>query len=220
MVGNWRGWLQAFSLDKYARRQPMVLINGLAEQQESWFRNIRFWRCYFDVHMPNILAYDGPALRRRIEEGLPIDIEYLVGQLHLYLESFAQCSPYHLVASSLGGKVAVEYAIRYPDNVSRIVLLCPSGMGDEERLPIVEGVRRSDLKGLVDSVFHDRSRVDHRLLDYYQRQFANRRWRWSAPARTGLSIPGQPGKQREPCRAASTCAYPVAAMPRRWNGRG
>ena len=29
--------------------------------------------------------------------------------------------------------VAVEYAVRYPDNVSRMVLLCPSGMGDQEQ---------------------------------------------------------------------------------------
>lgn len=50
-------------------------------------------------------------------------------------------------------------------------------MGDEERLPIVEGVRRSDLKALVDSVFLNPGRVDVRLLDYYRRQFANRRWR-------------------------------------------
>jgi pimeloyl-ACP methyl ester carboxylesterase len=177
MVGKWRAWLQTFSFNKYARRQPLVLINGLAEQAESWFRNTKFWRRYFDVHMPNILAYDGPALHRRIDEGLPIDLDYLVGQLHTYLESFAQCGPYHLVAASLGGKVAVEYAIRYPQNVSRVVLLCPSGMGDEERLPIVEGVRRGDLKGLVDSVFHDPGQVDFKLLDYYQRQFANRRWR-------------------------------------------
>src|SRR5439155_3793653 len=84
---------------------------------------------------------------------------------------------YHLVAASLGGKVAVEYAVRYPDRVSRLVLLCPSGMGDEERLPIVEGVRRNDLRALVDSVFWNRRRVEPKLLTYYQRQFANRRWR-------------------------------------------
>jgi pimeloyl-ACP methyl ester carboxylesterase len=88
-----------------------------------------------------------------------------------------QTPPYHLVAASLGGKIAVEYAIRYPQMVSRIVLLCPSGMGDEERLPIVDGVRRNDLRSLVESVFYNRRRVDGRLLTYYQRQFANTRWR-------------------------------------------
>jgi pimeloyl-ACP methyl ester carboxylesterase len=174
---DWRAWLPVFRRRSYARRQPLILINGLAEQAESWFRNLAFWRRYFDVHTPNILAYDGPALHRRLDAGLPIDVEYLVGELHHYLQGFAQTPPYHLVASSLGGKVAVEYAARYPDEVARLVLLCPSGLGDEERLPLVEGVRRSDPTGLVRSVFYKPRRADGRLLDYYKRQFANRRWR-------------------------------------------
>jgi pimeloyl-ACP methyl ester carboxylesterase len=155
----------------------LVLINGLAEQAESWFRNHWFWRRHFDVYMPNLLVYDGPALHQRIDQGLPITVDYLVEQLHFYLQSFVQTPPYHLVAASLGGKIAVEYAIRYPDQVSRLVLLCPSGLGEVERLPIVEGVRRNDLRSLVDSVFFDPRHVDSRLLVYYQRQFANRRWR-------------------------------------------
>jgi pimeloyl-ACP methyl ester carboxylesterase len=177
VVGHLQSWLERFKANGYARRQPLVLINGLAEQAESWFRNQPYWRRYFDVYLPNLLAYDGPALHHRIDEGLPISIDYLVEQLDLYLDSFVQAAPYHLVAASLGGKVAVEYAVRFPEKVARIVLLCPSGMGDVEQMPIVEGVRRNDLKALVDSVFYNPRRLDARLLDYYQRQFANRRWR-------------------------------------------
>jgi pimeloyl-ACP methyl ester carboxylesterase len=177
VLALWLTWLGQFRGPCYARRQPLVLINGLAEQPESWFRNEAYWRRYFDVHMPNLLVYDGPALHRRIEQGLPVTVDYLVGQLHQYLESFVQAPPYHLVAASLGGKVAVEYATRHPERVSRVVLLCPSGMGDGERLPIVEGVRRNDPRAVVESVFWDPRRADPRLLAYYRRQFANRRWR-------------------------------------------
>jgi pimeloyl-ACP methyl ester carboxylesterase len=161
----------------YGRRPALILINGLAEQAESWFRNHRCWSRFFDVHMPNLLAYDGDGLHRHIDAGLPVSVDYLVAQLHAYLEDFVQNPPYHLVASSLGGKVAVEYAVRYPDRVARLVLLCPSGLGDEEQLPIVEGVRRNDLRALIDSVFYDPRRADPDLLGYYRRQFANRRWR-------------------------------------------
>src|SRR5262249_56033577 len=97
-------------------------------------------RRHFDVHMPNILAYDGTALHRHLDAGLPVTIEYLVEQLHLYLDSFVQTPPYHLAAVSLGGKVAVEYAVRYPQQVSRLVLLCPSGPGDWAPLPIPAAV--------------------------------------------------------------------------------
>jgi pimeloyl-ACP methyl ester carboxylesterase len=177
VVGPWQTWLERFRVTGYARRQPLVLINGLCEQPESWFRNVGFWRRYFDVHLPNLLMYDGEALHRRIDAGEPITVDYLVGQLHQYLESYVQTPPYHLVAASLGGKVAVEYAARYPGRVGRMVLLCPSGMGDEEKLPIVDGVRRSDLRALVDSAFHDARHADPQLLTYYKRVFGDRRWR-------------------------------------------
>ncbi len=161
----------------YARRPALVLLNGLAEQAESWYRNHGYWRRHFDVHMPGLIAYNGEALHRRIDSGLPVSVDYLVERLDRYLEDFAQTPPYHLAASSLGGKIAVEYAARYPQRVSRLVLLCPSGLGDVEQLPIVEGVRRNDYRALVASVFANPRHVDPNLVEYYARAFANRRWR-------------------------------------------
>jgi len=161
----------------YVRRAPLVLINGLAEQAESWYSNLDAWRCHFDVYQPNLLAYEGAALHRHIDAGRPIDIEYLVERLHAYLDGFVQSPPYRLVANSLGGKVAVEYAVRYPDQVARLVLLCPSGLSDVERLPVIDGVRRNDLRALVASVFQDPGHTDPNLLAYYEKKFADRRWR-------------------------------------------
>jgi pimeloyl-ACP methyl ester carboxylesterase len=161
----------------YVRRPVLVLINGLAEQAESWYANADHWRRHFDVVAPNLLAYAGEDLHDRIAAGKPVDIDYLVGRLHAYLRSFVQRPPYHLVANSLGGKIAVEFAARYPELVERLVLLCPSGLSDDERLPVVEGVRRNDPRAVVDSVFFDPRRADRRLLDYYRGRFADRRWR-------------------------------------------
>src|SRR5262245_24959849 len=117
-------WLGRRVQKEYARRPSLVLINGLAEPDESWFRNHAVWRRHFYVYMPNLLAYDGPALHRRIEAGQPIDVDYLVCHLRVYLEEFVQASPYHLVANSMGGKVAVELAARHPELVDKLVLLC------------------------------------------------------------------------------------------------
>lgn len=173
----WNGLIRRIRPTGYGRRQPLVLINGLAEQHESWFRNRRFWNRYFDVHMPHILAYDGTALHRRLDEGQPITVDYLVEQLHTYVDQFVQTPPYHLVASSLGGKVAVEFAARYPQLVNRVVLLCPSGMGDEEQLPIMEGVRRNDMYAMVKSVFHKPRHVDRDVVRYYKLAMVSRRWK-------------------------------------------
>ncbi len=176
MLTTWRNWLNR-EPSGYARRTPLILINGLAEQPESWYANLPFLRRHFDVFLPNLLVYDGLCLQRRIDDGQPIDVEFLVDQLYQFLDQFVQTPPFHLVASSLGCKIAAEFAVRFPEMVARLVLLCPSGLSDEERLPIVDGVRRSDMKSLVHSVFHDPSCADPRLLTFYERQFKNRRWR-------------------------------------------
>jgi pimeloyl-ACP methyl ester carboxylesterase len=171
-----KGLLERLRPRHYVRRQPLVLINGLAEQAESWYRNRRFWQRYFDVYTPNILAYEGEALHRKIAAKESITVEYLVEQLFIYLDQFVQTPPYHLVSSSLGGKVAVEFAVRYPQLVNRIVLICPSGMGDTEQLPIMAGVKAQDAHAMVRSVFHKPRRVDGEMLRYYKAKFVNRQW--------------------------------------------
>ena len=161
----------------YGRREPVVLLNGLAEQAESWYLNRRFWGRFFDVLAPNILVYEGEALQQRVFAREPITVDYLVGQLHTYLTQFVQTPPYHIVSSSLGGKVAVEFAVRYPELVRRMVLLCPSGMGDKEQLPIMEGITGRSSTAMVRSVFYKPRRVDREVLRYYNTRFISRRWK-------------------------------------------
>jgi pimeloyl-ACP methyl ester carboxylesterase len=162
---------------RYERKPPLVLINGLAEQAESWYCNVDAWRQKFDVHTPNLLVYDGPLLQRRIESGAPIDVDYLVEQLRIYVDSFVQQATVHLLANSMGGKIAVEFAARYPDRIGRLVLLCPAGFSPEERLPVVEGVRRNDPASVIDSVFQDTKQADPDLVAYYRAKFVSRAWR-------------------------------------------
>jgi pimeloyl-ACP methyl ester carboxylesterase len=162
---------------EYRRREPLVLINGLAEQAESWFANVETWRRNFDVYTPNILAYDAEAIHARIDAGLPIDIDYLVEQLRLFLDSFVQQPTYNLVANSMGGKVALEFTARYPEKVTRLALLTPSGLGENEQLPILEGVRRGNTQAIVDSVFYKETGVSPAIKEYFTDRFANRRWR-------------------------------------------
>ncbi len=176
-MAPWNGLFERLRPKAYGRRQPLILINGLAEQHESWFRNRRYWSRYFDLYVPNILVYDGPALHRKIEAKEPITVDYLVQQLHTFVDQFVQNPPYHFVSSSLGGKIAVEFAVRYPDLTNRVVLLCPSGMGDEERLPIMDGVVRGDMQTVVKSVFHKTRNVDRDIVKYYKLSMNSRKWK-------------------------------------------
>src|SRR5262249_42554812 len=57
---------------------------------------------------------------------------------------------------------------------------CPSGLGEHENLPLVEGVRRNDPRTIVESVFFNPRLVEPELLAYYREKFKNRRWRMGA----------------------------------------
>lgn len=163
--------------DTYSRQPPLILINGLAEQGESWYRSRQTWQEHFDVHSPGILVYDGPVIQKRLADRQPITVDFLTTRLAKFLDDYVQAPPYHLVASSLGGQIAVEYAARFPKMIDRVVLLCPSGMGSEERLPITEGARHKDYRGLVESTFYNPQLASERIMAYYAEKFQSKAWR-------------------------------------------
>jgi pimeloyl-ACP methyl ester carboxylesterase len=177
MLQSVRNLLGLDAAEGYRRTTPLILVNGLAEQGESWFRSRDAWARSFDVHLPAILVYDGPVLQEWMRRGNKITVDYLADRLASFLDNFVQTPPYHLVASSLGGQVVVEYAARYPEKMGRLVLFCPSGMGGEENLPIVEGVRHHDYTALVKSCFYDPRLASEKIVAYYKEKFASREWR-------------------------------------------
>ena len=158
-------------------RAPLVLVNGLAEQSESWFANERHLARRFDLKVPEILMYGGDALHRWIDAGREVTVGYLADRLATYLDEFVQRPPYHLAASSLGCQVVLTYAVANPSKVDRLVLLCPSGFHGDENLPMIDGVKRSRYDSLVGSVFHERRYASGPLVDAFERKFQDRRWK-------------------------------------------
>ncbi len=164
-------------LHAYRRPAPLILVNGLAEQSESWFANRRQLARHFDVKVPEILVYDGDSLHRHIDAGGEVTVDYLADRLAVYLSEYVQRPPYHLVGSSLGGQVCLTLAARHPDLVAKLVLICPSGLHGDENLPVIEGVRRSQYDTLVQSVFHRSHFASDMLVDAIEAKFQSRKWK-------------------------------------------
>ena len=178
MSTNVRRWFDLPRLlHNYKRRMPLVLVNGLAEQPESWFANKTYLSRQFDVKVPEILVYDGDSLHDWIDAGGEVTIDYLADRLARFLDDFVQRPPYHLVGSSLGSQVILTYATRFPEKVSKMVLICPSGFHGDETLPMIEGVRRSNYESLVKSVFYRDHFVSDDLVQALARKFQNRKWK-------------------------------------------
>jgi pimeloyl-ACP methyl ester carboxylesterase len=155
----------------------LILINGLAGHSETWVCNLPVWSREFEVFQPELVAYEADWLHQTAFRDEPIDVHFLVRRLAEYLEAEAIEPPFNLVANSLGGKVAVEFALKYPHLVRRLALLGPSGMSPVERMPIVAGVRRGDMESVVSSVFFDRRFVRRECVHHYQTQVKIRRWK-------------------------------------------
>ena len=165
-------------LTAYQRPSPLILVNGLAEQSESWFANRRQLARHFDVKVPEILVYDGDSLHRHIDAGGEVTVDYLADRLATYLDEFVQRPPYHLVGSSLGGQICLTLAARHPKLVSKLVLIAPSGLFGDENLPMMDGVRRSDYESIVKSVFHKRSHfATDSLVGVIEEKFQSRKWK-------------------------------------------
>ena len=169
----------------YGRKSPLVLINGLAEQAESWYRNRKFWARFFDVHTPNILAYEGdgaaPPDRGASE---PITVDYLVGQLHTYLDQFVQTPPYHLVVQQPGREGGRR--VRRPLPASWSTASCCSarrGWATRSSCRSWTAWSGSDAQAMVRSVFHKPRLADREMLRYYKAKFTSRRWKTGLPAR-------------------------------------
>lgn len=171
---------QLFSLrllNKYKRRPPVILVNGLAEQSESWCTNRPVWSKHFDIKVPELLVYDGDALHKHIENGGEVTVGYLAERLGEFLDNFVQKPPYHFVGSSLGCQVILTYAVANPEKVGKIVLLAPSGFHGDENLPVIEGVSRSNYGTLVGSVFYKKYFANDDLINAYEKKFKDRKWK-------------------------------------------
>jgi pimeloyl-ACP methyl ester carboxylesterase len=73
--------------------------------------------------------------------------------------------------------VILTYAIKCPENVSKLVLICPSGFHGSENLPMMEGVRRSNYESLVKSVFYRVHFATDELTLAFERKFQDRKWK-------------------------------------------
>ena len=95
--------------------EPLVILHGLFGSNKNWQSLSKFFSQYFDV-----LALD---LRNHGESFHSDVIDYpsMVNDLH-YLLNQLEIKSCRLLGHSMGGKVAMLYALQYPQLVSQLVV--------------------------------------------------------------------------------------------------
>ncbi|WP_227817423.1 alpha/beta fold hydrolase [Nitrogeniibacter aestuarii] len=98
-----------------------VLVRGLAREHEHWGDFPA--RLHAAMSPCQVLTPDLPGNGLRYRETSPTRIQAMADALARELEDSGHRPPYHVIALSLGAMVAVSWAQRHPDALSRMVLI-------------------------------------------------------------------------------------------------
>ncbi|QFG24384.1 alpha/beta fold hydrolase [Actinomadura sp. WMMB 499] len=136
---------------------PVVLLHGSGANARMWEDDVAAWSREFRVHAVDLVGEPGLSAPSRPVLGTDAPALWLDDVLDgLGLADAA------FVGASLGGWIALDYAVRRPDRVRRLGLLCPGGLGRQKTGWLVKavllrmvgrgGVRRSaaSVTGLAD----------------------------------------------------------------------
>ena len=103
---------------------PVVMLQGSGANAAMWLPDIEVYAHRLRVYAVDVIGEPGASAPSRPPLGSSAYAEWLDDVLHgLNLERAA------LVGVSLGGALALDYAVRRPQRVDRLVLLAPSGIG-------------------------------------------------------------------------------------------
>jgi len=118
--------------------EPLVLIEGLGYASWSWFRQIEVLSNSYRV-----VSFDNRGVGKSDKPDIPYSIELMADDVALLLESLS-IEKAHVLGVSMGGYIAQQLAIRYPQKVKSLVLGCTS-FGGPQSIPITEQALQSML---------------------------------------------------------------------------
>ena len=108
---------------------PLVLLHGAGANSSTWLGDIASWAGSFRTYAVDLVGEPGFSAPTRPR----LDTDEPARWLDQVLDGLGvtTCA---LAGMSLGGWSALDYAIRRPARVTRLVLLCPGGIGRQTPL--------------------------------------------------------------------------------------
>lgn len=110
------------ALDIGSGAEPLVLLHGLSGSGRWWHRNLAGLSADRRVLVPDMIGFG----RTRCPGPIPTIAE-LAGILDRWMEHLGVPSA-HVAGHSMGGQIAIHLAARFPQRVSRLVLVDSAGL--------------------------------------------------------------------------------------------
>ncbi|SDH13448.1 alpha/beta fold hydrolase [Nonomuraea jiangxiensis] len=131
----------------------LLLLHGSGANSAMWLGDMATWARHFRVYAVDMIGEPGlsaPARPPLASDAYACWLDDVLAGLGVARAS--------IVGVSLGGWLALDYAVRRPGRVERLALLCPSGLGRQRWLPLLgalpltllgEGGRRRAMRRIL-----------------------------------------------------------------------
>ncbi len=121
---------------------PVVLLHGGASDSSDWMGTMRALSSYYSFYAPDIIGY---GLSDHVKS--TYHLEDFVRFTGGFIQEMSLDKPV-LIGHSLGGRICLEIAFRYPEMVSKLVLIDTMGFSKVARLgswfgTLLWGVRKA-----------------------------------------------------------------------------
>lgn len=141
------------------RGQPVILLHGLGMTKETWQPSFAALAANYHVY-----AIDQIGFGRSDKPELDYKIATFVDFLHGFLVS-QDLGKATLVGSSLGGWIALEFAVQHPDLVDRLVLVGSAGLPWLHPAPVdFKPTSLAAIRALMEALVYDKTRVTEPIV--------------------------------------------------------
>jgi 3-oxoadipate enol-lactonase len=114
---------------------PLVMIMGFTAGRSGWTRQIRFFRKYYQV-----ITFDNRGAGKSDKPPGPYSTRMMADDT-VKLMDLLGIEKAHIMGASMGGMIAQELAINYPDRVMKLVLASTYARQDETSGDTVQQAR-------------------------------------------------------------------------------
>ncbi len=104
---------------------PLVVIHGGGGGARAWMENMAELSENYTTYVPDLPGYGFSQ---------PIEGDYYIPELVEFVDDFANnlgLKSFHLMGHSLGGGIALHYALRFPHKIKKLVLVSSMCLGKE-----------------------------------------------------------------------------------------
>jgi len=105
--------------------EPLIIIHGGASGSASWMKNLSKLTKDYTVYLPDLPGFGNSQV--------PVDDLY-IPELVKFIDDFAHeigINRFHLIGHSLGGGIALNYTLRFPHKVKKLVIISGMCLGRE-----------------------------------------------------------------------------------------